>query len=278
MGGAFDRVRSDFHTNINVPDFFLITDQHFTTEKWGLFLNDTVTLGAVAVTPGLRYDRMHPVGDFISPSLGAAWALNEQTVLRAYAARGYGLPVIIPGSTQVKVGTLQLGVETSQSPYLWVKGTLFWNRLTDVQVTPDVLRKERKQGGEVEARTVPLFNTALSAAYTYVDARNMDSGEPLLNVPSQIVKLGLHYDDKRVIRGALLGRYVWSNGAPDNITKDKAIIWDLNLAGKVFSHRDYAAELFFSAHNLFNGAQFNSDVPGFENARRWLEGGIRFGF
>ena len=277
MGADFDRVRSDFHTNINVPDFLLITDQHFTTEKWGIFLNDTVTLGAVAITPGLRYDRMHPVGDFISPSLGVAWGLNEQTVLRAYAARGYGLPLIIPDSTQEKVGTLQLGAETSQLPYLWLKGTLFWNRLTDVQVTPDVRRKERKQGVEVEARTVPLFNTSLSAAYTYVDARNMDSGEPLLNIPSQIVKLGLHYDDKRVFRGALLGRYVWWNGSSDNVTKDKAIIWDLNLAGKVFTLHDTTAELFFSAHNLFNGAQFN-DSSGFENARRWLEGGIRFDF
>lgn len=276
VGGDFDHVKTDFHSTFDVPDFFSLTDQHFRSDKWGIFLNDTVSLGAVAVTPGVRYDRAHPVGDFISPSLGAAWSLNEQTVLRAYGAKGYGYPVITPGSIQVKVGTLQLGAETSQVPYLWLKATLFWNRLSDVNVN-DVLTRERKQGVEVEARTVPLFNTSLSAGYTYVDARNMDSGEPLLNVPSQIVKMGLHYDDKRVLRGTLLGRYVWWNGSPDHATKDKAIIWDLNLAGKVFTHRDYAAELFFSAHNLFNGAQFNDD-SGFENARRWLEGGIRFGF
>ena len=121
------------------------------------------------------------------------------------------------------------------------------------------------------------INTSLSAGYTYVDARSLDSGAPLLGVPSQIVKLGLHYDDKRLFRGTLLGRYVWYNSAPDYLTKDKAIIWDLNLAGKVFAVNDLAFELFFTAHNLFNGAQFN-DPNVFENARRWLEGGARFNF
>jgi hypothetical protein len=36
-------------------------------------------------------------------------------------------------------------------------------------------------------------------------------------------------------------------------------------------------ELFFNAHNLFNGAQDTLD-DGFKNARRWVEGGIRFNF
>ena len=77
--------------------------------------------------------------------------------------------------------------------------------------------------------------------------------------------------------GALLGRYLWWNGSPGNATKDKAIIWDLNLAGKVFALRDTAVELFFNVHNIFNGAQFNTDSHD-ENARRWLEGGIRCNF
>jgi hypothetical protein len=33
-------------------------------------------------------------------------------------------------------------------------------------------------------------------------------------------------------------------------------------------------ELFFNAHNLFNGAQYSWDA--FKNSRRWVEGGIRF--
>ena len=94
-------------------------------------MNDTLTLGSLAMTPGIRYDQMRPVGDFISPSLGAAWSLNEQTILRAYAARGYSLPLLFSNTTQEKVDTIQGGVETTQIPYLWLKTTLFLNYLSD---------------------------------------------------------------------------------------------------------------------------------------------------
>jgi len=279
MGADLDHINSDFHTDS--PLFFAVTDQHFRSERWGVFFNDTLTFGPLAITPGIRYDQMRPVGDFVSPSFGAAWNLDEKTTLRAYAGWGYSLPVILPGSTQEKVFTVQTGIETTRLPYIWIKTTLFRNQISDHQSFDaewnSILVKQLKQGAEVEAKTIPLFNTSLSAGYTFVDARSRDSGEILRNIPSQIVKLGLHYEDNRSFRGALLGRYVWWNGADGNATKDKAIIWDLNLAKKVFTHHDSAVELFFNAHNIFNGAQFNTDTR-FENARRWLEGGIKFNF
>lgn len=271
IGADFDHVKSDFQSSISIPDFNQVSDQHFRTDKWGVFLNDTFTFGGVAVTPGIRYDKMRPVGDFISPSLGIAWSLNDQTTMRAYAARGFSLPLILPDSTQEEVRTIQAGVETTQIPYLWLKTTLFRNYLYDVGT-----EKQQKQGVEVEAKTVPLFNTSLSAGYTFIDAKNRDTGETLQNVPRQIAKLGLHYDDKRSLRGTLLGRYVWWNAPSSENAKYTAIIWDLNLAKKVFTHRDFAAELFFSVHNLFNGSQYNWEV--FKNAPRWVEGGIRVDF
>ncbi|HTG81383.1 MAG TPA: TonB-dependent receptor [Geobacteraceae bacterium] len=250
------------------------------SDKYGLFLIDTLSFGDVAVTPGIRYDRMRQVGDFYSPSLGVAWALNDTTILRIYGARGYSLPVLADDATQQKVLTAQAGLETARIPYLWLKTTLFWNRLTDVHSFDSngnaTLVKQRKQGVEVEGRTVPLFNTSLSAGYTFVDASDLSTGETLLNVPSQIVKLGVHYDDKSSLRGALLGRYVWYNASFDNNARDKAFIWDLNLAKKVVEVRGTAFELFFSAHNLFNGAQYSADFN--KNVRRWVEGGIRCNF
>jgi len=247
------------------------------SDKWGVFVNDTLSVGKFAVTPGIRYDRMPQVGDFVSPSLGVAWNLNEQTTLRVYTARGYSLPVMLPYWPQGKVITVQAGFETTQLPSLWLKTSFFWNQLeTGVfgSATPD---KEKKQGIELEAKTVPLFNTSLSVGYTFIDAKDRNTGETLRDIASQIVKMGLLYDDKRCLRGALFGRYVWWNGSPGNFTKDKAIIWDLNLAKKVLTVHDTALELFINAHNIFNGAQFNT-VEGFENARRWVEGGIRFNF
>ncbi len=110
--------------------------------------------------------------------------------------------------------------------------------MSDIPDTDDngnpVLKKQLKQGVEVEGKTVPLFNASLSAGYTFIDAKDRDSGATLKNVPSQIVKLGLHYDDpQHSFRGALLGRYFWMNADSFLNAKDNTFIWDLNLAKKV---------------------------------------------
>ena len=249
-------------------------DTKLVSDKYGIFINDTLALGDFAVTPGIRYDRMRPVGDFFSPSLGVAWNPTDKITLRTYAARGYSLPLLDPGATQQKVTTVQAGVETTYIPYLWLKGTFFWNQLSDVQSSHT---EQLKQGAEVEGKTVPIFNTSLSAGYTFIDAKDRDTGEIIQNIPRQILKLGLHYDDERhSFRGALLGRYVLSNASADNNAKDKTIIWDLNLSKRVLNYHDTALELFFNAHNLFNGAQYSFDA--FKNAPRWFEGGIKFDF
>lgn len=278
VGADFDHIDFDFSSD--TPEFSAVSELHLKSDKWGVFLNDTFTFGELAITPGIRYDRMKPVGDFISPSLGIAWSLNDKTILRAYGARGFSLPVIIPDSIQEEVRTLQAEVESTQIPHLWLKTTLFRNYISDHQAfDPDgntILEKHLKQGVEVEAKTVPILNTSLSAGYTFIDATNRDTGEVLQNIPRQIVKLGLHYDDKNSFRGSLLGRYAWWNASADNNARYNPIIWDLNLSKKVLRTHDSAVELFFTAHNLFNGAQYNFDA--FKNARRWVEGGIRFNF
>jgi vitamin B12 transporter len=244
------------------------------SDKYGVFLNDSLALGDFAVTPGIRYDRMRPVGDFFSPSLGVAWNPTGKITLRAYAARGYSLPTLSADAAQQKVTTVQAGVETTYIPCLWLKGTFFWNQLADVDESNP---KQLKKGAEVEGKTVPVFNTSLSAGYTFIDAKDRDTGETLPNIASQIVKLGVHYaDEAHSFRGALLGRYVWFNASAFYNAKSSAIIWDLNLAKKVFNWHDSALEIFFNAHNLFNGAQYNWDA--WKNTRRWVEGGIRFEF
>ena len=131
-------------------------------------------------------------------------------------------------------------------------------------------------------KTVPLFNTSLSAGYTFIDAKNRDTGEILPNVPRQILKMGLHYNDRRSFRASLLGRYVWFDASPERNARDNAIIWDLNLAKQVLIGHDILTipgsklEIFFTGHNIFNGAQYSADYA--KNAPRWLEGGIRFNF
>jgi len=54
------------------------------------------------------------------------------------------------------------------------------------------------------------------------------------------------------------------------------MIWDLNLAKRFFERDGRALEAFFTAHNIFNGAQYSNGL--FPNPRRWFEGGLRFKF
>ena len=257
------------------------TDVKQLSDKYGVFLNNTLAIGDFALTPGIRYDRMRPVGDFFSPSMGVAWNPTDKITFRTYWARGYSLPILLFGATQERVTTVQAGVETTYIPWLWLKGTFFWNRLTDIEDFDAngerILLKRIKQGAEVEGKTVPVFNTSLSAGYTFIDSKNDVTGETLRNIPRQIVKMGIHYNDVQYsFRGSLLGRYAWLNASEDNFMKSSAIIWDLNLAKRVLNFKGTELELFFNAHNIFNGAQYSWEA--WKNSPRWFEGGIRFDF
>lgn len=279
-GGDYDYAKVD--TSSSAPILGQsVSQQHFTTDKWGVFANDTLTLGNFAVTPGIRFDRMRQVGNSWSPSFGATWSLDEKTILRAYTGQGYSLPQILPGALQEKVFTVQTGFETSHIPSLWLKTTLFDNYISDHQGYDQngkpVLQRLQKQGIEVEAKTVPVFNTSLVAGYTFIDAKNRDTGALVgYGIPRQILKLGLLYNYQNSFRASLLGRYVWWNAVLSDDARDNPIIWDLNLAKKFVIADDKAAEIFFTGHNLFNGAQYPSGY--FKNPRRWLEGGVRFSF
>ena len=260
---------------------------HLLSDKYGIFLNDTLAIRNLSITPGIRYDKMRPVGDFFSPSLGIAWNPTDKLTLRAYGAHGYSLPIICPVRNplprQQQVTTFQVGVETTHIPWLWLKTTFFRNQLSDIQERDPVnrgkylLKKQLKQGVEVEGKTVPFFNTYLTAGYTFIESKDRDTGATLRNIPRQLVKLGLHYDDERhSFRGSLLGRYGWLNSSAALNGKYSAIIWDLNLEKTLFTSHETAGGLFFNAHNLFNGAQYNYENR--QNAPRWFEGGIRFNF
>jgi vitamin B12 transporter len=248
------------------------------SDKYGVFLNDTLSVGKFSITPGIRYDRMRPVDDFFSPSFGVAWNPTDKITLRSYWAKGYSLPVLSTDSNQQKVMTVQAGVETTYIPWLWLKGTFFWNRLSDqTKDIQGIHPKQIKQGVEVEGKTVPLFNTSLSSGYTFIDSKDDVTGETLKNIPRQIVKVGIHYNDvQHSLRGSLLGRYAWLNTTTESFSKSTAMIWDLNLEKRVFRKDDTTIKLFFNAHNLFNGSQYSWDA--WKNAPRWFEGGIRCEF
>jgi len=238
-------------------------------DRWGAFLNDTIILGPVAVTPGARFDHTQTSGDQFSPALGATWQMTDSTLLRAYTARGYGLSVLGPVNTpSVKIWTAQVGMESKAAPYLWLKGTLFRN-----QTWNDAVGQQVALGSELEARTTPVFHTSLAAGYTFT-ATTL-AGYEVNDLARHTVQLALRYDDS-TYRGVLTGRHLFWNSLPSEGGSYGGLIWDLHLGAVVYRHGDNSLELFFSGRNLFNGAQYQSSL--IPSTPRWYEGGIKVGF
>jgi vitamin B12 transporter len=136
--------------------------------------------------------------------------------------------------------------------------------------------KQRRQGVEAEIKTMPLYNTSLMAGYTYLEARDRDTGEEISGTPKYTVDVGIQYDDKKSFQATLKGHYVRWHIPPHEQGKFNAMTWDLNLAKMVFTHENTTIDLFFTAHNIFNSAQY--PIISTRNPGRWFEGGVRFDF
>ncbi|MDD2852044.1 MAG: TonB-dependent receptor plug domain-containing protein [Desulfuromonadaceae bacterium] len=257
-----------------------------TWNRWAAYSNAAFTLGRLTVLPGLRLDHTGVSSENFSYNytLGATFKLAENTLLRAYGAKGYGLPIPFTSHGLMKISTVQGGIESSDVPYLWLKGTCFMNWLKDMESFGDsVLQNQTRQGVELEARTIPLYGLSLSSGYTFTSVRNEDTGATVQtnsqwSVPPQLLKLALNYDNKDVgLRGALTGNYLKWNKSSDSMAANGAMICDLFLSLKLRPNSELSPELFFSARNLFNGVQ-TTDTELYTNAPRWIEGGVRFKF
>jgi vitamin B12 transporter len=261
-------------------------------DRAGVYLNDTFTLGNFAVIPSARFDHTGTGENLFSPSIGITYALSDNSVLRGYTSRGYSLTSLNQDNSTEKVWTSQVGVESGDLPYFWLKGTLFRNDTWNVSASvadPDynendpnsspfklVKQRQLKQGVELEVKTLPLLNTSLSAGYTFIDARDGDSGAILKGAPRHTVDVGIKYQDRHNFRALLNGRYVDWNSSPDQKGKYGDVIWDLHLAKKFQYSEHGSLELFFSIRNLLNGSQYLTDL--YKNAGRWGEAGVRCNF
>ncbi|MHC1696975.1 MAG: TonB-dependent receptor plug domain-containing protein [Geobacteraceae bacterium] len=263
-------------------------------EKWSLYFNDTFSYRKFTLTPGFRYDHTSTNGDFWSPSMGVTFAPLENTVLRAFVARGFSTPPLAftfgngafaanPNLSMEKVWSYSLGFETTLLRYTLLKTTFFRHDISDligVDETRTLVNqdKQRRQGVEVELKTMPVLNTSLTFGYAFTDATDRQTSETIPGVARNTYDVGLLFDDRKSFRATLKGRYLHWHGEPNDLGKYTAMIWDLHLAKKVFTFTDerQAIEAFFSAHNLFNGAQYPA-FP-FRNPQRWFEGGVRFYF
>jgi vitamin B12 transporter len=243
--------------------------------RWAAHANGTVTFGKLSILPGVRYDKTGVQNDYWSSTLGATYQLPGSTVLRAYAARGFSLPTASFNNPPQKVTTVQSGLEIGTIPFLWLKGTWFYNILKDIEAIDGTgtITDQIRQGFEVEGRSLPLYGFFLTGGYTYTDIREKLTNNTIAGLPLHTTKIAVNYDNIPLgITGALTGYHSeWnadSNGKND-------FVWDLSLTKK-FNCYPLAPELFFKGNNLFNGAQYLDER--YKSTPRWLEGGVRFKF
>ncbi|NVN93304.1 MAG: TonB-dependent receptor plug domain-containing protein [Desulfuromonadales bacterium] len=261
------------------------TEVSRTTDRWGVFLNDTFTLGNLSITAGARFDRPKTTADQFSPSLGITYQLSKSTLLRGYTARGYSLwSLAIETTPAEKVWTSQIGIETSIVPYLWQKLTLFRNETwgfttTNAQTDLDEPDRRIALGVEYEIRTTPVFNTSIGAGYTFTDTQLSNSNSQQKGAPRHTVQLALRYDDQ-TFRAVLTGRHIfWNTDQGAGLLFNGSyggLIWDLHLGATLLKREEKSLELFFSGHNLFNGSQTPFNV--YPTPGRWFEGGVRVRF
>jgi vitamin B12 transporter len=207
---------------------------------------------------------------------------------------GNGVNIITnPDLKMEKIWSYVVGLETTFFRYFWFKTSLFRHDISDVidtvslpDDTPDNpdddtrmwvnVGKQRRQGLEVELKTMPLYNTSLSLGYALLDCTDRLTGDGVPNMPHYTWDVGIQYDDRKSFRATLKGHFISWNVNPEVYVTQSSMVWDLFLAKKIFSDEYQSMELFFSARNIFKGAQYFRDI--FRNTGRWVEGGIRFHF
>ncbi|HSH69481.1 MAG TPA: TonB-dependent receptor [Deferrisomatales bacterium] len=286
-------VSGDFFQSLGNPARFQVEPD---VDRWGLYLNDTVAVGAVTLSSGLRYDDSSRTDPFWSPSLGATWALGRVTVLRADVARGFAAPPASflagggidfdtnPDLQPEEIWSVQAGLETATIPYLWLKLTGFRHEVSDaIRVVPSSGPNAStwenqgtiwRTGYEAEAETARFGGFYARGGFSYVKVEA--SGRDRVQDQHQAV-LGLYYEPTGTFHAEAFGQYVWwdlGGGADEGSHND--FLWDLNLRKTFFLSNRVAADLFATVHNLFNGdAEWDMD-RGQEG--RWAEVGVRVGF
>lgn len=250
------------------------------------YFNGTYTIDRLTLLPGIRYDKTGLDENTTNYTVGATYRLGNATLLRGYWATGYGMPNAYLKSVPTRVRTLQAGIESEAVPYIWLKGTYFYNHIWHIQDywgDRTVFFTNDYEGFELEARTVPLAGISFRGGYTFTEAKDKGTGQSIKGVPVHLAKLALSYVAHSHGTDLLLsGNYAWlnmNNWDPRGFYHRphyNPIIWNLHLTQKLLPGNELSPELFFNVNNIFNGSQYWDYW--YKNTGRWVEGGVRFRF
>lgn len=233
----------------------------------------------LTLTASFRYDWYSKLDGTYSPNLGAIYKLDDKTILRATYGYGYSLPTISSGSrTFETLWRIQAGAETNHIPGVWLKANAFYDRTRNVKLqlkffdqSTEVNKDLTREGFEIEAKTIPVFNTSFGLGYSYTHIFNTDSGSDIPGLPRHHLILNTLYRAHDT-DALLVARYInWNNK-----TAKDSLIWDLLITKKIHLWETGDISLQFSVRNIFGGEQ--SSTPTFPNPPLRVNGGIQVTF
>ena len=170
------------------------------TRTFALFAEDRVALAKdrVVLTAGLRWDDHSAFGSAVSPRVTLSWRVTRELKLRAAAGSAFRAPSTgelyypfsgNPSLRPEKSVGYEAGLEQTLAGGLVAELTGFWNDIRDlIDYDPQTfmdqnIGRARTRGVEIALRSAVGTRSTLRASYTYLDAKDLDTGTFLVRRP-----------------------------------------------------------------------------------------------
>jgi vitamin B12 transporter len=263
----------------------------YETGNWAVYSNDTLTIGNVTFTAGIRYDDNREFDSEVSPSGGVVYRFPwADALVRAQVSKGFSAP---PGAwvndplygnkdlePEVAVN-YQLGGQLRVLKFLKLELNLFRADVEDlIRYDWDTLRfenidKVRRQGVEGNISANFDFGLTLSFGASFVDVTDQETHDQIQDIPKTMYNASAVYTYKSMTH-SVIGKYIDHNSTYPE-TEDKVFIFDYLVNVNLPFLKKYGkASMFGAVYNLFNSTYLYREV--WPKPDRWIEGGVRFEF
>ncbi|RZB38165.1 MAG: vitamin B12 transporter [Desulfobacteraceae bacterium Eth-SRB2] len=263
----------------------------YETGNWAVYSNDTLALGNVTVTAGVRYDDNREFDSEVSPSCGVVYRFPwADALVRAQVARGFSAPPAAwvhdpqygnPDLEPEIAVNYQLGGQVRVFKLLKLELNLFRADVEDlIRYDWDTSRYEnidevRRQGVEWNVSSTFDFGLTVSFGASYVEVKNEETHDEIRDIPKTMYNASAVYVYKCMTH-SVIGKYIDHNSTYPE-TEDRVYIFDYLLKVNLPFLKKYGkASMFGAVYNLFNSKYLYREV--WPKPDRWIEGGVRFEF
>ena len=265
--------------------------QTYETGNWAVYSNDTLTLGNVTLSAGVRYDDNREFDSEVSPSGGVVYRFPwADALVRAQVAKGFSAPPAAwvhdpqygnPDLEPEIAVNYQLGGYVRLFKFLRLELNLFRSDVEDLirydwdTSSYENIDEVRRQGVEGNISATFDFGLTVSFGGSYADVKDEETHDEIRNIPRTMYNVSAVYTHKTMTH-SLIGKYIDHNSTYPE-TRDKIFIFDYLLKVNLpFLQKYGKASIFGAVYNLFNSTYLYREV--WPKPDRWIEGGVRFEF